>query len=80
MIPMNNCSNGKPGLSTLLAAISGIVMVAAAVSVAVYFVLKFVEKKEKCDYIECDCYGDDYDGYGDDDEIAEEADEAKVTE
>ena len=56
----------------MLAIISGIVMLAAAVSAAVYFVMRYLEKKERCDYIECDCYGD-YDGYEyDDDEPADE--------
>lgn len=59
----NDCNNSnKSGFATVLAVISGIVVVAAAVSAAVYFVLKYIEKKEQCDYIECDCYGD-YDGY-----------------
>lgn len=59
----NGCNNdNKNSLSNMLAIISGIVMLAAAVSAAVYFVMKYFEKKERCDYIECDCYGD-YDGY-----------------
>lgn len=59
----NNCNNdNKSSLSNMIAIISGIVMLAAAVSAAVYFVMRYFEKKERCDYIECDCYGD-YDGY-----------------
>lgn len=70
----NNCSNdnNKSSLSNLIAVVSGIVMLAAAVSAAVYFVMRYFEKKERCDYIECDCYGD-YDGYEQyDDELSAE--------
>lgn len=64
----NNCNNdNKSSLSNMIAIISGIVMLAAAVSAAVYFVMRYLEKKERCDYIECDCYGD-YDGYEDEDD------------
>lgn len=71
----NNCNNdNKSSLSNMIAIISGIVMLAAAVSAAVYFVMRYLEKKERCDYIECDCYGD-YDGYEDEDD--ESVDEPK---
>ena len=46
------CNNdNKCGLSNMLAIISGIVMLAAAVSAAVYFVMRYLEKKERCDYM-----------------------------
>lgn len=45
------------------AIISGIIVACVAIASAVYFIMKFVEKKRDYEYIECDCYDD----YEDDD-------------
>lgn len=72
MCHKENCE--KSSLSTLFAIITGIVLAAAAVSAAVFFVLKFIDKKGRCDYIECDCYGDyaGYDAFDDEEDLEEQ--------
>ena len=56
-----NC-NEKSNVGTLVAIISGVVVLAAAVSAAIYFVMRFFDKKHEYEYLDCDCYGD-YPGY-----------------
>lgn len=56
-----NCDE-KSNVRTLVAIISGVVVLAAAVSAAIYFLMRFFEKKHECEYLDCDCYGD-YPGY-----------------
>lgn len=67
-----------------VAIISGIIVACVAIASAVYFIMKFVEKKQSYDYIECDCYDDydeddDYDCCENSDDISDSTvDEAEV--
>lgn len=72
-----NC-NEKSNVGTLVAIISGVVVLAAAVSAAIYFVMRFFEKKHECEYLDCDCYGD-YPGYEPQFDEAEEDQAEAVT-
>mgnify|MGYP001864018430 CR=1 FL=1 len=64
--------------SRLFAIVSGVVIAAAAIASAVYFIMKIVEKKRLNKYIECDCYDefdDDFDEMGADPEAVSESEE-----
>lgn len=66
-------NNNKCTVSTVLSIISAIILISAAISAAVYFIMRYFEEKNQCDYIECDCFDDCFEDETEPEAIEEES-------